>query len=230
VDSSGELPRLVLGTLQALRNGTRAEPPKLLTLLLVAQAGAEAQNLGRLVACPERKGGRRSGNEDQARDVQLLLARLSAHFEGHGGFTFGDLQRVGSLAEMGLQAILRPDTADEDKRGRPQQRLPSVQGVRARLACRWRQHERGTYKLSDAIQEVAEQEVLHAKRAAASWRNKDPELVTLDRHDDDDLRLRRDRIERAYHRAFPHPLTQEERRMYRHLAAVQLQLARRLRR
>jgi hypothetical protein len=119
VGSGRELQRLVLRTLQALRNGKPVEPPKLLTLLLVAEAGAEAQNLGRLVAFPERRGGRRSGNEDQARDVQLLLARLDAYIQGYGEFSFGDLQWVGGLAEHGLQAILDPGAADEDRRGRP---------------------------------------------------------------------------------------------------------------
>jgi hypothetical protein len=221
LQSGDGLPRLMLRTLQALRQGEPAEPPALLSLLLVAEAGAEAQNLGRLVAFPERKGGRRSRNAHVAQEVQLLLARFAAWMEGDGNFSLADTQRVEALVEAGLRAIRFPDLADEPGPGRPQERFHSVQHVRARLARRWRDHKRGIYKLSGAIRETAEQEVLNRERAAAAWQGKSPDLVALDDGDADDLRVCYARIESAYHSMSSRlPMTVEERLMYRRYAAM----------
>jgi hypothetical protein len=83
IQSSGDdLPHLVTRTVQALRRDKPAEPPALLTLLLIAEAGAEAENLGQLVAFPKRKGGGRSRNADVAREAQLLLERFKSWVEG----------------------------------------------------------------------------------------------------------------------------------------------------
>jgi DNA invertase Pin-like site-specific DNA recombinase len=209
VQSGGELPRSVLRTLQALRQGEPAEPPALRTLMLAAHAGAEAQSLGWHVAFPER-GGRRSRNVDAAQDVQRLLGRFEIWIMGSGELAWVDFKRVESLVEAGLQAILHPSPSSEDRRGRPQERLHSVQDVWARLARNWHNHERGLYKLSDAIREVAEQETLHAKRVAVSWQGKDPDLVTINDGDTEDLRMWRERIASAYHHTYRSSVTAEE--------------------
>jgi hypothetical protein len=88
---------------------------------------------------------------------------------------------VENLTVAGLQAILHLDLANEDKRGRPQERLQTVQNVRACLARCWRNYERGTYKLNDAIGAVAKQKILHTKRIAAAWQNKDLDLIACQR-------------------------------------------------
>jgi hypothetical protein len=111
---------------------------------------------------------------------------------------------------VGLQAIRFPDMTDGVGRGRPHERFMAVQNVRARLAYNWGDHKRGSYKLSDAIRETAEQEVLHCKRVAAAWRGEDPDLVILDQDDGDDLRRSGKRIETAYYAYFlsdPVPMT-----------------------
>lgn len=228
VEASDGLLRLVLETLRALRRGEWAGLPALQTLLLVTEAGAEIGRLGRSVAAPERKGGRRSGNAAAAREIQDLLRRLPRWLDGEGELTLADFRRVQALAELGAEAIRFPDQAPSAGPGRPRgDTFPLAQSVRARLACRWHDVRRGRYRLGDAIREIAEEDVLHARKAATTWQGGDPEQVTLGEADVEDLRLCRIRIKAAYHRHFPTPLTSEECRGYRQIAATVLKATRR---
>lgn len=228
VAASDGLLRLVLETLRALRRGEWAGLPALQTLLLVTEAGAEIGRLGRSVAAPERKGGRRSGNAAAAREIQELLRRLPRWLDGEGELTLADFHLIQALAELGAEAIRLPDQVPSTGPGRPRgDTFLLAQSVRARLACRWHDVRCGRYRLGDAIREVAEEEILRARKAATTWQGGDPEQVTLGEVDAEDLRLSRIRIKASYHRHFPTPLTPEECRGYRQIAATVLKATRR---
>ena len=220
--------RLVLETLRALRRGDWAGLPALQTLLLVTKAGAEIGRLGRSVAVPERKGGRRSGNAAAAREIQDLLRRLPRWLDGEGELAPTDFRHVQDLAKLGAEAIRLSGQVPPAGPGRPRgDTFLLAQSVRARLACRWHDVRRGRYRLGDAIREVAEEEILHARKAATSWQGGDPEQVTLGEADAEDLRRRFLGIEHAYHREFPAEMTDAERRNYRRIAATVLKATRR---
>ncbi|ATR19457.1 Hypothetical protein RMHFA_04727 (plasmid) [Roseomonas mucosa] len=222
------LPRLVLETLRALRRGERAGLSALRTLLLSTEAGAEIGGVGRSVAALGHKGGRRSGNAAAAREIQDLLWRFPRWLDGEGEFPLADFRRVQALAELGAKAIRFPDLVPPADPGRPRgDTFLLAQSVRARLACHWHDVRRGSYRLGDAIREIAEEDVLHARKAATIWQGGDPEQVALGEADAEDLRLCRIRIKAAYHRHFPMPLTPEECRGYRQIAATVLKATRR---
>jgi hypothetical protein len=188
----------ILRTLRALRVGAPAEPPLLMALLHVAQAGAAAEGLGPSAAWPERKGGRRSSLSGAAQDIQHLLARFQAWVAGHGDFLLGDFQCVEFLVETGLKAIgaLQPDTRPEP--GRPANREVLVQQIYSRLTHCRQDCQRGTDPLREAIREVAEQEILHRKRVSAGWAGTDPDEVRLDDGDKLLLQSLRRAIRSAY--------------------------------
>jgi hypothetical protein len=219
-----DLARNIMRTLQALRIGVSVEPPLLIALFHVTHAGAAADGLGPSTAWPKRKGGRRSKLAEAAQETQRLLAHFQEWVMGQGNFALTDLQRIGALAEAGLEAIgaLQPDAWPAP--GRPARRAMSVQRIHSRLARHWRDHQRKSYRLSDAIRDTAEQEILSRKRVNAGWAGMDPDKVRLDEDDEGPLLNLSKALEIAYH-SHP-PMTPEQRHAYRNQAAGLLRLSR----
>ena len=219
-----DLAPYILRTLQALRVGALAEPPLLIVLLHVAHAGAAAEGLSPSAAWPQRKGGRRSRLSEAAQDTQHLLARFQAWVVGQDDFLVADFQRVEFLAETGLKAIGALPADARPGPGRPAHRAASVRDIHSCLARRWRDHQRGTYRLSDAIRETARGEILHCKRVSAGWAGVDPREVCLDEGDEELLLSLFETLEVVY---CTHPaMTAEERAAYRSWASGLLRLIR----
>ena len=223
-----DLGRVMARTLQALRRGEPGETPHLRVLSLVAQAGALARGLGPHIANFPRPSGRPLRHQSAAQDIQALLARLDAFLLGNGDLSLGELQQIQALVLQGVATIHDPEVGQSSPIGRPQERWPSVRAVHSRLAVQQRNIARGTYRLADAIREVAEIEVLHGKRIAAGWRSEDMALVRLGPDDAEDLRLCVESIERALHGTYGTDMTESEARGYRDARAAALWLARRM--
>ena len=221
-----DLALIVLRTFRALRRGDPAEPPHLRVLSLAAQAGALARGLGPHVANPPRASGRPPRYLEAARDIQPLLGRLDTFLAGDGDLDLAELQQLEALARQGIATIHDLEARQPVPIGRPPERWPSVRAVRSRLAVQRRNIARGTYRLADAIREVAEREVLQRKRIAAGWCLEDMERVRLGADDAEAVRFCVEQIESALHGTYGTAMSEDEMLGYRQAAAITLRLKR----